>query len=70
VDVVQKEVNLNDKMRVCLISSPSNGVIKTEENNFLSQDPQDWHYGDGQEINKLFKIKIFLFFSSSLSSLL
>ncbi|XP_059621237.1 beta-mannosidase [Phlebotomus argentipes] len=45
IDVVKKEVEIHDPWRECLSSSPSNGR-QTEADNWISKDPQDWHFGD------------------------
>lgn len=45
VDTIKPVIESNDISRTCLTSSPSNGV-KGKEDNWISKDPQDYHYGD------------------------
>lgn len=45
VDLIKPVIESNDKSRTCLTSSPSNGD-KGKEDNWISPDPQDYHYGD------------------------
>lgn len=45
IDVVKKTVEENDKWRVCLSSSPSNG-LKAINDSYISANPQDNNYGD------------------------
>lgn len=45
IEVVQQTVAENDKWRTCLSSSPSNG-LKAINDSYISDNPQDNHYGD------------------------
>lgn len=45
IGVVMRAVEENDKWRICLSSSPSNG-LKAINDSYISQNPQDNNYGD------------------------
>lgn len=51
VDVVLATVGANDRARVCLASSPSNGVVQTLKDDYISQEPQSSLYGDRHYYN-------------------
>lgn len=47
MDTVKKVVLENDNSRPFLTSSPTNG-IKSDEENYIAQDPYSSLYGDGK----------------------
>uniref|UniRef100_A0A182TBK7 beta-mannosidase n=1 Tax=Anopheles maculatus TaxID=74869 RepID=A0A182TBK7_9DIPT len=47
VDVVRPTVMANDPWRTVLLSSPSNGNYRSD-GEYIAQNPQDPHYGDGK----------------------
>lgn len=63
VDTIKSLVEKIDPNREILTSSPSNGK-KTETENWISQNPQDNHYGDSMLTYQLKLIKSAINYSS------
>lgn len=45
IEVIKQTVEENDKWRICLSSSPSNG-LQSVNDSYISTNPQDNHFGD------------------------
>lgn len=54
IGVLKDEIFTNDQSRESLSSSPSNGK-KTVTENWLSANPQDWHFGDSKPTKRVRK---------------
>jgi beta-mannosidase len=48
VDTIMDEIQKIDKWREVLVSSPSNGNSEKEKENWIANNPQDPHFGDGK----------------------